>query len=52
VGGQISSSHETLTAGYFPFDGLPPLSRNRTSERYLAEVLAHVRNNHRPAVFD
>ena len=45
-------SSETLDVGFFPFDDLPPLSLNRTSERHLAEVQAHLRDSQRPAAFD
>lgn len=52
TGGQARPSNETQDVGFFPFDRLPPLSTNRTHERHLAEVLAHVRDPERPAAFD
>jgi ADP-ribose pyrophosphatase YjhB (NUDIX family) len=52
VGGEARTSEETLAVDFFPFDGLPPLSVERTSERHLAEVLAHIRDERRPAAFD
>lgn len=52
VGGQAQPSHETAAVGFFAFDKLPPLSSNRTNERHLAEVRAHVRDPYRPAAFD
>lgn len=52
TGGQARPSNETLDVRFFPFDRLPPLSANRTHERHLAEVLAHVRDPRRPAAFD
>ncbi len=52
TGGAARPSNETLAADFFSFDHLPPLSSNRTNERHLAEVLAHVRDNNRPAAFD
>jgi hypothetical protein len=52
VGGEARSSDETLAVGFVPFDDLPPLSSERTNERHLAEVSAHLRNPHRPAAFD
>lgn len=52
TGGAARPSNETLAADFFSFDNLPPLSSNRTNERHLAEVLAHVRDNNRPAAFD
>ncbi len=52
ISGELRSSNETLAADFFSFDHLPPLSLNRTNERHLAEVLAHVRDPNRPAAFD
>jgi len=52
TGGQARPSNETLDVRFFPFAHLPPLSTNRTHERHLAEVLAHVHDPGRPAAFD
>lgn len=52
VGGEARTSDETMAVGFFPFDDLPPLSVERTGERHLAEVLAHVNDVNRPAAFD
>jgi ADP-ribose pyrophosphatase YjhB (NUDIX family) len=52
TGGAARSSNETLAADFFGFNDLPPLSSNRTNEKHLAEVLAHMRDNNRPAAFD
>jgi ADP-ribose pyrophosphatase YjhB (NUDIX family) len=52
VGGEARPSNETLAVGFFKFGDLPPLSAARTSERHLAEVLAHLRDQNRPAAFD
>jgi ADP-ribose pyrophosphatase YjhB (NUDIX family) len=52
VGGEARASDETLAAGFFSFDALPPLSSNRTNERHLAEVRAHLQDPARPAAFD
>jgi ADP-ribose pyrophosphatase YjhB (NUDIX family) len=52
TGGAARPSNETLGADFFSFDQLPLLSSNRTNERHLAEVLAHLRDNNRPAAFD
>jgi ADP-ribose pyrophosphatase YjhB (NUDIX family) len=52
VSGQARPSDETLAVDFFCFDDLPPLSTERTDERHLAEVLAHVQNKQRPAAFD
>ena len=52
TGGQSRPSHETMSVGFFKFDDLPPLSLNRTNQRHLDEVVAHLRDPHRPAAFD
>jgi len=52
TGGELRPSNETLAADFFSFEHLPPLSLNRTNEKHLAEVLAHVRDHARPAAFD
>jgi 8-oxo-dGTP pyrophosphatase MutT (NUDIX family) len=52
VGGQARPSNETLAVDFFSFDSLPPLSAQRTNERHLAEVLAHVQDPCRPTAFD
>ena len=52
TGGAAQPSHETLAVDFFSFDHLPPLSSNRTNERHLAEVLAHLHDDHRPAAFE
>jgi ADP-ribose pyrophosphatase YjhB (NUDIX family) len=52
IGGQARPSDETLAAGFFSFDDLPPLSSERTSERHLHEVFAHLQDHNRPAAFD
>ena len=52
VGGEARPSDETLAAEFFSFDDLPPLSSERTNERHLREVLAHLQDHDRPAAFD
>lgn len=52
TGGEARPSDETLDVAFFPFDDLPPLSSNRTNERHLAEVRAHLQDPDRPAAFD
>lgn len=52
TGGQGRPSSETLAVDFFDFDDLPPLSSNRTNQRHLAEVQAHIREPNRPAAFD
>jgi ADP-ribose pyrophosphatase YjhB (NUDIX family) len=52
LGGEARGSDETLGADFFGFDALPPLSTDRTNERHLAEVLAHLNDPDRPTAFD
>jgi ADP-ribose pyrophosphatase YjhB (NUDIX family) len=52
IGGQARPSNETLAVDFFSFDNLPPLSFERTNERHLAEVFAHLQDANRPAAFD
>ncbi len=52
TGGAARPSNETQAVDFFTFDHLPPLSSQRTNERHLAEVLAHLRDDNRPAAFD
>jgi len=52
VGGAPRPSNETLAVRFFAFDGLPPLSAERTHPRHLAEVFAHVQDQNRATAFD
>jgi ADP-ribose pyrophosphatase YjhB (NUDIX family) len=52
TGGEARGSDETLAAEFFDFNAVPPLSTDRTNERHLAEVQAHLRDPGRPATFD
>ncbi|MBI5871436.1 MAG: NUDIX hydrolase [Actinobacteria bacterium] len=52
TGGETRPSDETIDAGFFSFDELPPLSTQRTNEKHLAEVRAHLGDECRPAAFD
>ena len=52
IAGRARPSEETQAVDFFRFDNLPPLSTNRTDERHLIEVLAHLRDANRPAAFD
>lgn len=51
-GGEARPSDETMAVGFFSFDELPPLSSQRTNERHLDEVRAHLADPSRPAAFD
>lgn len=52
TGGEARSSDETMDVGFFSFDELPQLSWQRTNEKHLAEVRAHLGDECRPAAFD
>lgn len=52
TGGEPRSSDETMAVDFFSFDDLPPLSLNRTNEKHLNEVRAHLGDPCRPAAFD
>lgn len=52
TGGQAAISNETTAVDFFDFNSLPPLSANRTNEKYLAEVLAHHKDKNRATWFD
>lgn len=52
IGGEARPSDETSAVDFFGFDGLPPLSANRTNERHLREVLAHLQDPCRQTAFD
>ncbi len=52
VEGDPGDSDETLDAAFFDFDALPPLSMNRTNQRIIDEVRAHLDDPCRPAAFD
>lgn len=52
TGGEARPSDETTDVRFFRFDELPPLSMQRTNEKHLAEVRAHLGDECRPAAFD
>lgn len=52
ISGKPRTSYETLDVGFFPFQKLPPLSRSRTNERHLDEIIAHLKDPHRQTYFD
>ncbi len=52
ISGFARPSEETLAVDFFDFNELPPLSSSRTNERHLADVLAHIKDGNKPAVFD
>jgi ADP-ribose pyrophosphatase YjhB (NUDIX family) len=52
TGGEARPSDETMAVDFVDFETLPPLSSNRTNERHLAEVRAHLADPCRPVAFD
>lgn len=51
-GGELRPSDETAAADFFPFDELPPLSKNRTNPTHLEHVRACLENPAWQAFFD
>jgi ADP-ribose pyrophosphatase YjhB (NUDIX family) len=52
LGGEPSTSHETLAVNFFDPSDLPLLSLFRTNEAMLQEVFAHIQDPLRPTAFD
>ena len=52
LGGEARGSMETLEVDFFDLGDLPPLSIERTNQRHLREISAHLRDSLRPAAFD
>lgn len=52
LGGEARTSDETMGVDFFPFDRLPPLSLNRTSERHLQDVQNMLADPHLQPMFD
>ena len=52
TGGAARPSDETMDVRFFSFDDLPELSWQRTNEKHLAEVRAHLADECRPPAFD
>lgn len=52
IGGTAQPSDETYGADFFNLDHLPPLSPNRTNQKHLMEIKAHLADIKRPAYFD
>ncbi|MCF8261697.1 MAG: NUDIX hydrolase [Melioribacteraceae bacterium] len=52
IGGKAAPSNETLDVGFFDFNDLPPLSTQRTNQRYLDDVIKHYEDPSLPADFD
>lgn len=52
IGGEATPSDETLDARFFSFDDLPTFSPNRTNERHIKEIIAHLKDPQRQTYFD
>lgn len=52
IGGEAATSDETQDVRFFSFDGLPPLSLNRTNDKHIKEIIAHIKDPLRAAYFD
>ncbi|MDX9992201.1 MAG: NUDIX hydrolase [Anaerolineales bacterium] len=50
--GEPTPSMETPAVDFFDPANLPPFSQNRTNQRILNEILAHIADPNRPAAFD
>ena len=52
IGGEPTTSHETLAVDFFDPNNLPPLSIYRTNEDMIREVFAHIHDPNRRTAFD
>ncbi len=52
VGGEASTSDETLDVKFFSFDNLPALSVNRTNLKHIDEIKLHLQDPLRQTYFD
>jgi ADP-ribose pyrophosphatase YjhB (NUDIX family) len=52
LGGEPTPSMETPAVDFFSPDSLPPLSKNRTNQRILDEIFAHLADPNRSTYFD
>ena len=52
LGGKAAASDETEAVEFFNLDELPPLSQNRTNQRHINEILAHLKDPLRQTYFD
>jgi len=52
IGGEATTSDETLDVQFFDFNNLPALSLNRTNEKHLNEIKLHLANPERKTFFD
>jgi ADP-ribose pyrophosphatase YjhB (NUDIX family) len=52
IGGEARTSDETIDVGFFSLQNLPPLSQNRTNDKFLNEVKLHLEDPNRATYFD
>jgi len=52
IGGEAKTSDETMDVRFFSFDDLPPFSQNRTNDKHINEIIAHLKDPQRKAYFD
>lgn len=52
IGGIPSTRHETIAAGFFPADALPPLCPHRAAAHYLTLAWSHAADPSLPTEFD
>jgi ADP-ribose pyrophosphatase YjhB (NUDIX family) len=52
MGGEAAASDETMDVSFFSFDDLPPLSLNRTNNKHIKDILAHLEDPQRSTSFD
>ncbi|MFC2119740.1 NUDIX hydrolase [Bacteroidota bacterium] len=52
IGGEAATSDETQDVSFFSFGDLPPLSLNRTNDKHIKEIIAHIKNPNREVFFD
>ena len=52
IGGEAATSYETQDVDFFNFNDLPPLSLNRTNDKHIKEIRAHMKNPQRSTHFD
>ena len=52
LGGEPTTSDETMGVEFFDFDNLPPFSGERTKAHHIEELQAHLADRNRPTWFD
>ena len=52
TGGAAAISEETQDVNFFSLDSLPSLSLNRTNEKHINEIIAHLKDPQRQTYFD